>query len=149
MLIRKGTPKDTEVLVAFNQAMAQETEGLALDSDTLSRGVSTLLENPAKGFYLVAEIEGEIAGSLMVTFEWSDWRAADYYWIQSVYIKPEHRQKGIYRALYQEVKTLAEKQGGAASFRLYVEQENTRAQQTYQSLGMSQSHYLMYEEKPA
>ncbi len=149
MLIRKGTPKDTEALVAFNQAMAQETEGLALDSDTLSRGVSTLLENPAKGFYLVAEIEGEIAGSLMVTFEWSDWRAADYYWIQSVYIKPDHRQKGIYRALYQEVKTLAEKQGGAASFRLYVEQENTRAQQTYQSLGMSQSHYLMYEEKPA
>ncbi|MBO2555571.1 GNAT family N-acetyltransferase [Shewanella algae] len=149
MLIRKGTPKDTEALVAFNQAMAQETEGLALDSDTLRRGVSTLLENPAKGFYLVAEIEGEIAGSLMVTFEWSDWRAADYYWIQSVYIKPEHRQKGIYRALYQEVKTLAEKQGGAASFRLYVEQENTRAQQTYQSLGMSQSHYLMYEEKPA
>ncbi|WP_413735786.1 N-acetyltransferase family protein [Shewanella sp. BJSY2023SW005] len=149
MLIRKGTPKDTEALVAFNQAMAQETEGLALDSDTLSRGVSTLLENPAKGFYLVAEIEGEIAGSLMVTFEWSDWRAADYYWIQSVYIKPEHRQKGIYRALYQEVKALAEKQGGAASFRLYVEQENTRAQQTYQSLGMSQSHYLMYEEKPA
>ncbi|MBO2686744.1 GNAT family N-acetyltransferase [Shewanella algae] len=149
MLIRKGTPKDTEALVTFNQAMAQETEGLALDSDTLSRGVSTLLENPAKGFYLVAEIEGEIAGSLMVTFEWSDWRAADYYWIQSVYIKPEHRQKGIYRALYQEVKTLAEKQGGAASFRLYVEQENTRAQQAYQSLGMSQSHYLMYEEKPA
>ncbi|BCV48229.1 GNAT family N-acetyltransferase [Shewanella algae] len=149
MLIRKGTPKDTEALVAFNQAMAQETEGLALDSDTLSRGVSTLLENPAKGFYLVAEIEGEIAGSLMVTFEWSDWRAADYYWIQSVYIKPEHRQKGIYRALYHEVKTLAEKQGGAASFRLYVEQENTRAQQAYQSLGMSQSHYLMYEEKPA
>ncbi|MBO2602391.1 GNAT family N-acetyltransferase [Shewanella algae] len=149
MRIRKGTPKDTEALVAFNQAMAQETEGLALDSDTLSQGVSTLLENPAKGFYLVAEIEGEIAGSLMVTFEWSDWRAADYYWIQSVYIKPEHRQKGIYRALYQEVKTLAEKQGGAASFRLYVEQENTRAQQAYQSLGMSQSHYLMYEEKPA
>jgi ribosomal protein S18 acetylase RimI-like enzyme len=148
MLLRKGTPKDTEALVAFNQAMAQETEGLALDSDTLSRGVSTLLENPAKGFYLVAEIDGEIAGSLMVTYEWSDWRAADYFWIQSVYIKPEHRRKGIYRALYQEVKVLAERQGGAASFRLYVEQENSRAQQTYQSLGMSQSHYLMYEEKP-
>ncbi|GGZ29394.1 MULTISPECIES: GNAT family N-acetyltransferase [Shewanella] len=148
MLLRKGTPKDTEALVAFNQAMAQETEGLALDSDTLSRGVSTLLENPAKGFYLVAEIDGEIAGSLMVTYEWSDWRAADYFWIQSVYIKPEHRRKGIYRALYQEVKALAERQGGAASFRLYVEQENSRAQQTYQSLGMSQSHYLMYEEKP-
>ncbi|MBZ4678679.1 MULTISPECIES: GNAT family N-acetyltransferase [Shewanella] len=148
MLLRKGTPIDTEALVAFNQAMAQETEGLALDSDTLSRGVSTLLENPAKGFYLVAEIDGEIAGSLMVTYEWSDWRAADYFWIQSVYIKPEHRRKGIYRALYQEVKALAERQGGAASFRLYVEQENSRAQQTYQSLGMSQSHYLMYEEKP-
>ncbi|MCS6205094.1 GNAT family N-acetyltransferase [Shewanella baltica] len=147
MLIRKAKAQDLSALVQFNQAMAQETEGLALDEATLTRGVGTLLESPQKGFYLVAEIEGEIVGSLMVTFEWSDWRAKDYYWIQSVYIRPQNRRQGIYGMLYSEVKQLAEANGGAASFRLYVEQENLAAQQTYQALGMKQSYYLMYEEK--
>ena len=95
----------------------------------------------------MAELAGEIVGSLMVTFEWSDWRAKDYYWIQSVYIRPQNRRQGIYGKLYNEVKHLAELNGGAASFRLYVEQENLNAQQTYQALGMKQSYYLMYEEK--
>jgi len=148
MLIRKGEAKDLAALVAFNQAMAHETEGLQLDSAILEQGVATLLGTPAKGFYLVAEAEGEILGSLMVTFEWSDWRARDYYWIQSVYIRPQNRRQGIYRQLYQAVKDLAEANGGAASFRLYVEQENTQAQQTYEALGMGKSYYLMYEEKP-
>ncbi|MGL5048096.1 MAG: GNAT family N-acetyltransferase [Shewanella sp.] len=147
MLIRKAKYQDLTALVHFNQAMAQETEGLALDEATLTRGVGTLLESPQKGFYLVAEIAGEIVGSLMVTFEWSDWRAKDYYWIQSVYIRPQNRRQGIYGRLYNEVKQLAEINGGAASFRLYVEQENLAAQQTYQALGMKQSYYLMYEEK--
>ena len=127
--------------------MAEETEGLALDEATLTQGVGTLLESPQKGFYLVAEITGEIVDSLMVTFEWSDWRAKDYYWIQSVYIRPQNRRQGIYGKLYNEVKQLAETNGGAASFRLYVEQENFAAQQTYQALGMKQSYYLMFEEK--
>ncbi|WP_198782396.1 GNAT family N-acetyltransferase [Shewanella putrefaciens] len=147
MLIRKATAQDLTALVQFNQAMAQETEGLALDETTLTQGVSTLLSHPEKGFYLVAELAGEIVGSLMVTFEWSDWRAKDYYWIQSVYIHPQNRRQGIYGKLYNEVKHLAELNGGAASFRLYVEQENLNAQQTYQALGMKQSYYLMYEEK--
>ncbi|MGI2257930.1 GNAT family N-acetyltransferase [Shewanella sp. GXUN23E] len=147
MKIRQAHPDDWQSLVEFNQAMAMETEGLTLNRDTLTLGVTTLLNHPEKGFYLVADIEGQLAGSLMVTFEWSDWRAKDYYWIQSVYIKPEFRRQGIYRQLYTEVKRIAEANGGAASFRLYVEQENTRAQQTYSSLGMEQSYYLMYEEK--
>lgn len=147
MLIRKAKAQDLTALVQFNQAMAQETEGLVLDETTLTKGVSTLLNSPEKGFYLVAEIKGEIAGSLMVTFEWSDWRAKDYYWIQSVYIRPQNRRQGIYGKLYNEVKNLAQANGGAASFRLYVEQENTAAQQTYKALGMKQSYYLMYEEK--
>ncbi|GMA83244.1 GNAT family N-acetyltransferase [Shewanella glacialipiscicola] len=147
MLIRKAKAQDITALVQFNQAMAQETEGLALDEAILTRGVGTLLESPQKGFYLVAEITGEIVGSLMVTFEWSDWRAKDYYWIQSVYIRPQNRRQGIYGKLYNEVKQLAETNGGAASFRLYVEQENLAAQQTYQALGMKQSYYLMFEEK--
>ncbi|MGI2067485.1 GNAT family N-acetyltransferase [Shewanella sp. MF08487] len=147
MLIRKAKAQDLTALVQFNQAMAEETEGLALDEATLTQGVGTLLESPQKGFYLVAEIAGEIVGSLMVTFEWSDWRAKDYYWIQSVYIRPQNRRQGIYGKLYNEVKQLAETHGGAASFRLYVEQENLAAQQTYQALGMKQSYYLMFEEK--
>ncbi|MCG9695711.1 GNAT family N-acetyltransferase [Shewanella sp. Isolate11] len=147
MQIRKGQQSDLSALVQFNQAMAEETEGLQLDNETLSVGVKTLLDNPQKGFYLVAELDGDIVGSLMVTFEWSDWRAKDYYWIQSVYIRPENRRQGIYSKLYQAVKTIAEANGGAASFRLYVEQENTKAQQTYQALGMDESYYLMYEEK--
>ncbi|MEZ9819011.1 N-acetyltransferase family protein [Shewanella sp. 10N.286.45.A1] len=147
MLIRKALLTDLQALIDFNQAMALETEGLSLDSDVLHQGVNTLLNSPEKGFYLVAEVNGEIAGSLMVTFEWSDWRAKDYYWIQSVYIRPENRRQGIYKKLYQEVKDIAAQNGGAASFRLYVEQENTKAQQTYSALGMDQSYYLMYEEK--
>ncbi|QQX81074.1 GNAT family N-acetyltransferase [Shewanella sp. KX20019] len=147
MNIRKGQVTDLQALINFNQAMALETEDLALDTDVLTKGVNTLLTSPEKGFYLVAEVNGEIAGSLMVTFEWSDWRAKDYYWIQSVYIRPENRRQGIYNKLYQEVKDIAARNGGAASFRLYVEQENTKAQQTYSALGMEQSYYLMYEEK--
>ena len=148
MLIRQGQMSDLTALVAFNQAMAFETEELQLDTALLTKGVKTLIASPEKGFYLVAEIDGEIAGSLMVTFEWSDWRAKDYYWIQSVYIRPQNRRQGIYAKLYNEVKNLAESKGGAASFRLYVEQENSAAQQTYAALGMAQSYYLMYEEKP-
>ncbi|RTR40755.1 GNAT family N-acetyltransferase [Shewanella canadensis] len=147
MKIRKGQQSDLSALIQFNQAMAMETEELALDSHLLNKGVNTLLSQPEKGFYLVAEVDNEIVGSLMVTFEWSDWRAKDYYWIQSVYIRPENRRQGIYGKLYQAVKDIAEENGGAASFRLYVEQENTKAQQTYQALGMEQSYYLMYEEK--
>lgn len=147
MLIRKGQISDLNALVQFNQAMANETEGLQLNGDILTKGVKTLIEQPEKGFYLVAEIDGEIAGSLMVTFEWSDWRAKDYYWIQSVYIRPQNRRQGIYGKLYNEVKTIAKNNGGAASFRLYVEQENTNAQQTYTALGMEKSYYLMFEEK--
>ncbi|TVP15450.1 GNAT family N-acetyltransferase [Shewanella sp. KCT] len=147
MQIRKGQQSDLTALVQFNQAMANETEGLSLDQQTLTQGVQTLLENPARGFYLVAEEAGEILGSLMVTFEWSDWRAKDYYWIQSVYIRPQNRRQGIYAKLYEAVKQIAEDNGGAASFRLYVEQENHKAQKTYEALGMKQSYYLMYEEK--
>jgi ribosomal protein S18 acetylase RimI-like enzyme len=147
MQIRKGQTTDLQALVNFNQAMALETENLQLDRDTLTLGVSTLLDHPEKGCYLVAELGGEIVGSLMVTFEWSDWRAKNYFWIQSVYIRPENRRQGIYGKLYQAVKDLAKDQGGAASFRLYVENENISAQKTYEALGMEQSYYLMYEAK--
>ena len=145
--LRQANIDDLQSLVEFNQAMAMETEQLSLDPETLTKGVQTLLEQPQRGFYLVADIDGELAASLMVTFEWSDWRARDYYWIQSVYVKPAYRRQGLYRRLYEKVQDIANDKGGAASFRLYVEQDNHPAQQTYSSLGMEQSHYLMFEQK--
>lgn len=145
MKIRTAILADVEALVQFNQAMAKETEGKLLDNAVLKAGVTALLENTARGFYLVAEDQGEIMGSLMVTYEWSDWRNANFWWVQSVYIVPKHRRKGIYSALYGEVNTLAQNNDNVCGYRLYVEKDNLIAQNTYEKLGMSQTHYLMYE----
>ncbi|GLP97270.1 GNAT family N-acetyltransferase [Paraferrimonas sedimenticola] len=145
LTVRPATPKDLAALVAFNQAMAAETEGRQLPTEVLEKGVGTLLNEPQRGFYLVAQRDSQVLGSLMVTFEWSDWQAKDYWWIQSVYVAPQARRQGIYRALYDQVKQLAQSQ--AASFRLYVERDNLAAQQTYQALGMEPCQYLMYEQK--
>ena len=146
MKIRKATLNDAIALVDFNQAMAFETEKKQLDSDILTAGVNQLLNDENKGFYLVAELpSGEIAGSLMVTFEWSDWRNSQFWWIQSVYIRPQNRRQGIYSKLYNNVKALANEEQGICGFRLYVEKDNITAQKTYQNLGMHESHYDMYE----
>jgi ribosomal protein S18 acetylase RimI-like enzyme len=145
MKIRRANPNDVESLVAFNQAMALETENKVLDSKTLTSGVKGILENQARGFYLVAEDQGEIAGSLMVTFEWSDWRNANFWWVQSVYILPQHRRQGVYSQLYNEIRRLADDSDNVCGYRLYVEKDNLAAQKTYESLGMSESHYLMFE----
>ncbi|GLS82423.1 GNAT family N-acetyltransferase [Paraferrimonas haliotis] len=144
-IIRKARRTDAQSIIAFNQAMALETEQRELAHDVISRGVETLIEQPHRGFYLVAQHDQKIVGSLMVTFEWSDWQAKDYWWIQSVYILPDYRRQGIYRQLYQQVKSLAD--GQAASFRLYVERDNLNAQATYQALQMAPCQYLMYEQK--
>ena len=146
MKIRKATLNDAIALVDFNQAMAFETEKKQLNSDILTAGVNQLLNDENKGFYLVAELpSGEIAGSLMVTFEWSDWRNSQFWWIQSVYIRPQNRRQGIYSKLYSNVKALANEEQGVCGFRLYVEKDNITAQKTYQNLGMHESHYDMYE----
>ena len=147
MLIRKATLDDLNAIVEFNQAMAEETEGKKLDSNTITAGVKGLLGNAQRGFYLVAEADGVITGSLMVTYEWSDWRNADFWWIQSVYIVPEYRRKGVYSALYKKVQFLAEAADDVCGYRLYVEKENLAAQSTYEALGMAETHYLMYESQ--
>jgi ribosomal protein S18 acetylase RimI-like enzyme len=144
--IRVAEPCDAGSLVKFNQLMAWETEQKKLDETILLKGVSALIADNNKGFYLVAEQNNEVVGSLMVTTEWSDWRNGVFWWIQSVYISPDFRRQGIYAQLYNQVKTLAEQKQDVCGFRLYVEKENIIAQKTYDSLGMQQSHYLMYEE---
>ncbi len=145
MNIRIAILEDADSLVEFNQAMALETEGKKLDSQTLKSGVEAAFRDDKKGFYVVAESDNKIVGGLMVTFEWSDWRNAWFWWIQSVYILPEFRGKGIYRGLYEFVVNKAKAQENVCGFRLYVERENTKAQKVYEKLGMDVSHYLMYE----
>ncbi len=144
--IRLARQTDVDSLVEFNQAMALETEGKRLDSGILRGGVEAVFEDDRKGFYAVAEGENKIVGSLMVTFEWSDWRNQWFWWIQSVYILPAKRSRGIYRRLYNFVKTEACARGDVCGFRLYVEKENTGAQKVYKKLEMEESHYLMFEE---
>jgi GNAT superfamily N-acetyltransferase len=124
--------------------MAVETENKTLDREVLSAGVQVVLDEPERGFYLIAERDGEAVGSLLVTYEWSDWRNGDFFWIQSVYVTPAARRTGVFRALYAAVEQRA-RDAGAVGLRLYVEHENARAQQTYEGLGMHRCHYHMYE----
>ena len=148
MNIRIAIPDDASALVAFNQAMALETEGKMLADDKISPGVTAVFTDEKKGFYVVAEIEnGAIVGGLMVTYEWSDWRNAWFWWIQSVYILPEYRGQKLYSRMYDFVKQRAAASGNVCGFRLYVENDNFNAQKVYDAVGMQGSHYLMYEEE--
>lgn len=144
--IRKANKSDIETIAQFNINMAMETENKVLPREIITKGVETMINNPHMGFYLTAEVEGQIAGSLMVTTEWSDWRNGLFWWVQSVYVVEEFRRKGIYSALYKYVKDLS-KDENVCGFRLYVEKENTVAQKTYENLGMVETHYLLYEEE--
>lgn len=111
----------------------------------LSQGVKQVFAQPASGFYLVAQLNDQIVGSLMVTYEWSDWRNRQIYWIQSVYIIPEYRRRGIYRSLYNHVVSLAKQSDDVGGIRLYVDRTNTNAQQVYSKLGMNGDHYQVFE----
>ncbi len=142
-----ATQTDSSALIAFNQAMARETEGKTLDPRKITPGVAAVLADEKKGFYVVAEQDSKIVGGLMVTYEWSDWRNAWFWWIQSVYILPEARGTGLYRRMYDFVKERAAEAGNVCGFRLYVENDNHHAQKVYDGVGMQASHYLMYEEE--
>lgn len=143
--IRPAERKDMASIAEWNAAMAWETEQKRLDLQVLSHGVAAVLDDPRRGFYLVGELDGKTVSCLLVTYEWSDWRNGDFWWIQSVYVAPDARRSGVFRAMYADVAQLA-KQAGAVGLRLYVETENLRAQRTYQGLGMEQCHYFMYEQ---
>lgn len=144
--VRPATLEDAASLVTFNRAMAAESEDKGLDTAVLSRGVQHLLEHAADGFYLMAERNGQVAGTLSVTYEWSDWRAGRFWWIQSVYVVPEHRRCGVYQAMHEHVRALARADGEACGLRLYVERDNTGAIATYRGIGMTETAYRLYEE---
>lgn len=147
MEIRKARKDDIDALIGFNEAMALETEGKKLFTGTLRKGVEAVFDDRQKGFYLVAEDGGRAIGGLMVTYEWSDWRNAWFWWIQSVYVNPNYRGQKIYSQLYEFVKREAAAAGSVCGFRLYVEKENVHAQKVYEKVGMEETYYLMYEEK--
>lgn len=142
--IRIASRDDIAHIAQWNTAMAWETEQKALSPVVIGRGVTAVFDEPRRGFYLVAERAGEPVGCLLVTYEWSDWRAGDFWWIQSVYVVESARREGVFRRLYEDAKQRAG-QAGAVGLRLYVETENERAQRTYAGLGMERCHYFMYE----
>ena len=144
--IRAALHEDASTLVAFNLRMARETEDRQLDVAVLTSGVDAVLEDAKRGFYLVAEVGGKVVGSLMVTTEWSDWRNGAIWWIQSVYVSPEFRRRGVFRSLYEEVRERARNSKRVCGCRLYVERENTSAQATYTQLGLTETKYKVFEE---
>jgi ribosomal protein S18 acetylase RimI-like enzyme len=144
--VRRATAADIADLASFQIAMAAESEDRGLDRDTITRGVTHLIEHPSDGFYLVAVTDQGPVGSLMVTHEWSDWRAGRFWWIQSVYVDPAHRRRGVYTRLHAAVRDAARADPESCGLRLYVERENAVAQATYRALGMRETHYRVFEE---
>ena len=140
-------PQHAEIIAQFNQAMAIETEGKQLPWDKIHPGINAILQDSSLGFYLVALDQGEVVACLAITYEWSDWRNGLFWWIQSVFVAPSHRAKGVFTALYSHVKGLASSEPSVCGIRLYVEKENTAAQQTYKTLGMIETHYRIMEEE--
>ncbi len=125
--------------------MAKETEHKTLDVDTVNAGVRGLLLRPGYGYYLVAELAERVVGCLLVTFEWSDWRNGLFWWIQSVYVSPEARRRGVFKAMYRTVEARAGESENVCGLRLYVERDNNTAQATYRALGMKKTAYRLFE----
>lgn len=144
--VRRATPADLDRVVEFNAALALETESKTIDPRTLRDGVRTALSDPHRSLYFVAEVDREIVGQTMVTFEWSDWRNAFFWWIQSVYVDSRFRRRGVFRALHEHVRREARSRADVCGLRLYVHHDNQRAMKTYARLGMPQSDYYMCEE---
>ena len=145
MQTRVAEPGDIETIARFNQAMALETENKKLASETILPGVTRLIESTDNGFYLVAEENQVLLGCLGITYEWSDWRNAQFWWIQSVYVDTNNRRRGVFSALYKHVNQLARSEADVCGIRLYVEKENVNAMQTYLALGMVETPYRLME----
>ena len=142
---RDAARTDVAAIVEFQLAMARETEEVALDRPTLTRGVDAVFDNPSIGRYYVAESGGEVIGSLLITYEWSDWRNGMVWWIQSVYVLPAFRGRGVYAGLYAHIKTIVEPDPAIRGIRLYVDNRNAAAQKVYARLGMEGEHYRVFE----
>ena len=143
--VRPAGVQDLEWLIAGNLALAEETERMRLDEETLRRGIRALLESRAPGRYWVAELDGRVVGQLLITFEWSDWRNRMVWWIQSVFVVPDARGRDVLRTLYNTARREA-LAAGAGGLRLYVDTTNMPAQAAYAALGMKGDHYRVFED---
>ncbi len=143
--IRRAQMSDCSNIVKFQETMAVETEDCKLDHDSVQSGVEAVLKNETLGVYYVAVIQGEVVGSLLTTYEWSDWRNGTVIWIQSVYVDPPYRKKGIYKSLYNHIKSMVEKDESLKGIRLYVDESNKSAREVYSRLGMNGEHYRVFE----
>jgi ribosomal protein S18 acetylase RimI-like enzyme len=146
--IRRAVSADVAVLVEFNRLLAEESEGKTLDPAVLFAGVTAGLADPRKSVYFVAEEDGVVHGQIMFTTEWSDWRNGWFWWIQSVYVRPEARRRGVFRALFEHVFAAARMDPEVIGLRLYVEAENHDARETYRRLGMESTSYGVFERHP-
>jgi ribosomal protein S18 acetylase RimI-like enzyme len=146
--IRRAVPSDAPVVAEFNRLLAEESEGKALDPALLAAGVAAGLADPRKSIYFLAEEDGIMVGQMMYTTEWSDWRNGWFWWIQSVYVRPEARRRGVFRALFEHVAAAARENPEVIGLRLYVEGENHIARETYQRLGLEPTGYLVLERYP-
>lgn len=146
--LRRATLADAPTIVEFNRRLAWESERLELDLTLITPGVDAVLRDAAKGFYTVAERNGEVVGQTLITTEWSDWRNGWFWWIQSVYVREDARRGGVFRTLFEKLRTEAQADPTVIGLRLYVEAENERARKTYRSLNMADTHYGMMEIYP-
>lgn len=145
MKIRTAVPGDLTVIADFNIKLAWESEHLKLDPKIVTPGVAKVLQDKTKGIYFVTEIEEMIVGQLMITYEWSDWRNGDIWWIQSVYVKEEFRGQGVFKALFEHTEKLARQSDGVCALRLYMEKNNERARRAYLKMGMTETAYEVLE----
>lgn len=143
--IRAAKADDSDLIIDFQLKMAYETEKIRLDRNVLQQGVKAVFGHSNNGRYFIAELDGEACASLMITYEWSDWRNRNIWWIQSVYVKPEARRKGVYAAMYAHIKNLVQADPTIGGIRLYVDKNNTPAQQTYSKMDMNGDHYQVFE----
>jgi GNAT superfamily N-acetyltransferase len=148
LTIRTASPRDADLIVDFNRRLAEESEGKRLDESLLRPGVAAILRDPAKGVYYLAEHGGQVVGQVMITFEWSDWRNGWFWWIQSVYVRPEQRGQGVFKSLFHHLATAAAQAGNVIGLRLYVEEENQPAQTIYRHLGLTPTTYFVMERYP-
>jgi GNAT superfamily N-acetyltransferase len=143
--IRRAILSEAPLIADYNRRLAQETEGLRLDPACVQAGVTALLKDPAKGVYFVAEVNQAVVGQLMITYEWSDWRNGNLWWIQSVYVSEQFRGSGVFRALFNHVFNLANAQPEVTGLRLYMDAHNSRARQAYERLGLKHTNYEVFE----
>lgn len=147
MRIRKAVPSDAAIIADFNIRLAWETEQLKLDSETVRRGVEAVLKDASKGIYFVAELpDAGVAGQLMITYEWSDWRNGNIWWIQSVYVSESFRGRGLFQGLFKHLEQMARESKDVCALRLYMDIHNDSARRAYKKMGMDESNYVVFDK---